>query len=325
MAEFYRLPQWMLTTLVMLAALCIVMQTLTVSYSIRRLRTGWIRKVENGMECAVLVVLFLFIALLAQVQYGLYGGFMIPSAYGPARQAVFLLAVVLGTAVAVGTELIWPFLIAGGAAVLLPITEKITGAVYPLFFVLALLFFLMRSIHICLMRRRELHTQLSCMSVKEAIDTMHTGLLFFRPEGDILLCNHQMDVLSRQMTGQTLKSGREFQLLLERGSLHPGCTRETLGGQQVFRFSDSSVWSISTHDIPMGYRTFSLLTADDVTQRWNAVKLLAQQNQELEKRGQELRQTIEHLQSICEAEELARSKVRATTFWGSALAFCSGP
>ena len=133
MAEFYRLPQWMLTTLVMLAALCIVMQTLTVSYSIRRLRTGWIRKVENGMECAVLVVLFLFIALLAQVQYGLYGGFMIPSAYGPARQAVFLLAVVLGTAVAVGTELIWPFLIAGGAAVLLPITEKITGAVYPCF------------------------------------------------------------------------------------------------------------------------------------------------------------------------------------------------
>lgn len=96
MAEFYRLPQWMLTTLVMLAALCIVMQTLTVSYSIRRLRTGWIRRVENGMECAVLVVLFLFIALLAQVQYGLYGGFMIPSAYGPARQAVFLLAVVLG-------------------------------------------------------------------------------------------------------------------------------------------------------------------------------------------------------------------------------------
>ena len=77
MAEFYRLPQWMLTTLVMLAALCILMQTLTVSYSIRRLRTGWIRKVENGMECAVLAVLILFTALLAQVQYGLYGGFMV--------------------------------------------------------------------------------------------------------------------------------------------------------------------------------------------------------------------------------------------------------
>ena len=319
MAEFYRLPQWMLTTLVMLAALCILMQTLTVSYSIRRLRTGWIRKVENGMECAVLAVLILFTALLAQVQYGLYGGFMIPSAYGPARQTVFLLAVVLGAAAAVGTELAWPVFVAGGAAVLLPITEKTTGAVYPLLFVSALLFFLMRSIPICLMRRRELNTQISSVSVKEAIDTLHTGLLFFRPEGDILLCNRQMDVLSRQMTGQPLKSGKEFQLLLESGPLCTGCTREALGGQQVFRFPDSSVWSISAHDIPMGCRTFSLLTANDVTQRWNGVKLLAQQNQELERRGQELRQTIEHLQAICEAEELARGKVRAHDLLGQRI------
>ena len=46
-----------------------------------------------------------------------------------------LLAAVLGTSAAVGTELIWPFFAVGGAAVLLPITETIdntvpTGAVY---------------------------------------------------------------------------------------------------------------------------------------------------------------------------------------------------
>ena len=166
MAEFYRMPHWLLTGLVMVLALCIVLQTRAVSYSIRRLRTGWVRRVETGMECAILAALFLFAALLAQVQYGLFCGFLAPSAYGFARQLVFLLVAVLGTIAAVGTELIWPFFAVGGAAVLLPLTEAVTGPAYPFFFLGGVLFFLIRSVHICLMRRWELRTQISFVSVK---------------------------------------------------------------------------------------------------------------------------------------------------------------
>lgn len=319
MAEFYRFPQWILTALVMIVALCIVLQTLTVSYSFRRLPAGWAYRAENGMECAVLAVLFLFAALLAQVQYGLYGDFLIPSAYCLARQAAFLLCAVLSAAAAAGTELIWPFFVIGGAAVLLPLTEAITGAAYPFFFLAALLYFLLRSIHICLIRRRELYTCISSISVKEAIDTLHTGLLFFRRSGDILLCNRRMDALARQLTGQPLRSGLEFQRYLENGELQDGCIREALGDQQVFRLPDASVWSIAAHAIPMGRRTCVLLTADDVTERWDAVTLLARQNEALEQRGRELRHTIEHLQAICEAEEIARSKGRVHDLLGQRI------
>ena len=318
MAEFYCLPNWALTALVMALALCIVLQTLAISYSIRRLPAGWSRRLENGMECAVLAVLFIFAALLAQVQYALYCGFLAPGAYGPARQAVFLLTAVLGVSAAVSAELVWPFFAVGGAAVLLPVAELIMGKAYPLFFLAGILFFLLRSAHICLMRRRELRTQLSYISVKEAIDSLHTGLLFYRPEGDILLCNRRMDALARQMTGQALQNGVEFRRLLDSGPLG-GCERETLGGQQVFRLPDSSVWSVSAHDIPMGCRTLVLLTADDVTERWDAVTLLAERNRALEKRGQELRHNIENLQAICEAEEIARSKGRVHDLLGQRI------
>ena len=283
MAEFYRFPHWVLTTLVMAAALCIVFQTRAISYSIRRLPTGWVRRVENGMECAILGVLFLFAALLAQVQYGLFCGFLAPSAYGLVRQAVFLLTAVLGTTAAVGMELIWPFFAVGGAAVLLPLTETVTGP------------------------------------VKEAIDTLHTGLLFFRRSGELLLCNRSMEALARQMTGQPVQDGRLFQRLLECGPLCGGCAREVLGGQQVFRLPDSSVWSFSAHELPMGRRTMLLLTADDVTEHWDAVTFLARQNQALEQRGQELRSTIAHLQAICEAEEIARSKARVHDLLGQRI------
>lgn len=40
-AEFYRLPHWMLTALVMVIAVCIVLQTRAITYSIRRLRISW--------------------------------------------------------------------------------------------------------------------------------------------------------------------------------------------------------------------------------------------------------------------------------------------
>ena len=59
MSEFYRYPNWGVTALVMAIALCIVLQTRAISYSIRRLRTGWVRRVENGMECVILAVLLL--------------------------------------------------------------------------------------------------------------------------------------------------------------------------------------------------------------------------------------------------------------------------
>ena len=319
MAEFYRFPQWVLTALVMITSLCIALQSLIISFSFRRRRAGWGRRMENGMEGAVLAALFLFAALLGQVQYGLYGGFLLPSAYGNTRQVVFLLCAVLATAAAVGTELIWPFFVIGGAAVLLPLPEVGTGTAYPFFFLAGILFFLLRSAHVCLIRRRELYTRLSSVSVKEAIDTLHTGLLFFRQSGEPLLCNRRMDALARQLTGQPLRSGLEFQRLLENGQLQSGCVREVLGDQQVFRLSDASVWSITAYTIPVGRRACVLLTADDVTARWDAVKHLTRQNEALEQRGRELRHTIEHLQAICEAEEIARSKGRVHDLLGQRI------
>ena len=319
MSEFYRLPRWMLIAMVMLIAVSVIFQTRVISYNFRRLNIGWAINVENVMECVILMTLFIFAALLAQVQYALYGDFFITSDYYNARQIVFLSLAILGAITAVGTELIRPFFAIGGSSILLPMVEEIAGPIYPFLFLLGIVFFLIRSIHICMIRRHEINTQISTVSIKETIDTLPTGLLFYKDDGDILLCNGQMESLVRMMTGKALRNGINFQNILEKGELFDGCVQEELGGQKVFRLIDSSVWSFYTHNILIGHRNFILLTADDVTERWDAMTELNAQNQVLERRARELRNTIENLQAICEAEEIARSKGRVHDILGQRI------
>lgn len=319
MAEFYRFPHWMLTALVMIIALCIIMQTQTISYSIRRLRISWVRRLENMLECAILIILFLFAALLAQVQYALDCQYLAYSDYVVARQVGFLLIMIVGTVTAVGTELVWPLLIIAASAVLLPMVEDITGSFYPILFFISIMFYLIRSVHICFIRRLDIHTNISSDSIKEAIDKLRTGLLLYNIDGDILLNNHQMDIIAKQMIGKSLENGKKFQQVIESDTFLKDCTREILGDQQVYRLIDSSVWSISFYDIPMRRGKLILLCADDVTQRWDAMRHLAAQNQVLQNRGQELRHTIENLQVICEAEEVARSKAKVHDILGQRI------
>lgn len=201
MAEFYRMPHWLLTGLVMVLALCIVLQTRAVSYSIRRLRTGWVRGVETGMECAILGG---FVPLRRPSRPGAVWAVL--RLFSPQR---LWLCPAAGISAGSGAG----HHRCGGNGVDLALFRCGWGggpasldggghrACVPVLLPWGVLFFLIRSVHICLLRRRELHTQISFVSVKEAIDTLHTGLLLFRPKGDILLCNRRMDMLAQQMTG----------------------------------------------------------------------------------------------------------------------------
>ena len=121
-----------------------------------------------------------------------------------------------------------------------------------------------------------------------------------------------------------LHSGRDFQRHLEGWSTHWRMYPGDAGGSTGFRLPDASVWSISAHDIPMGatdicpaYRQRCYRTSG---MQW---ALLARQNEALERRGQELRHTIEHLRVICEAEELAGAKAESTICWDSVSVCCS--
>ena len=89
------------------------------------------RRAENLLESGVLLHLFLCAALTAQVQYNAQHGFLLPSSYETARQAVFFLVAVLSVCAAVGLDVMWPFSAAAAAAIPLPVVERLAGSAYP--------------------------------------------------------------------------------------------------------------------------------------------------------------------------------------------------
>ena len=319
MAECYHFSGWLMLWISMLTAFCIVFQALAVTFSFRRLPGGWVRRAENLLESGVLLHLFLCAALIAQVQYNAQHGFLIPSSYGAARQAVFFFVAILSVFAAVGLEVMWPLGAAAAVAILLPIVERLAGPAYPVLFVVGILFCLLRGIHICLLRWRDLHTQISASSVKEAIDGLNTGLLFCHPGGKPLLCNRQMEKLLQCCTGAYTQNGEDFFRLLQDGALRPGCERETLGGQTAIRLPDGTAWLFRRHELLVDRRCCILLSATDMTDQWNADRARYEQNQELARRGEELRQAIDNLQTACKMEELLRGKGRVHDVLGQRI------
>lgn len=295
MAECYRLPGWLLIGLSMLIALCVVFQALAVTYSFRRLCGGWVRWAENLLEIGVLLHLFLCAGLIAQVQYNTLRGFLLPGGYEVLRQGVFLFVAVLSIFAAIGLEMMWPLVTGVAAAVLLPSAERLPGAACSFLFVGSILFYLLRSAHICLLRRREMRTKISANSVKEAIDKLHTGLLFCHSDGEPLLCNRQMEKLLQCCTGAYIQNGEAFFRLLQDGTLRPDCRREEMGGHPAVRLPDHTIWIFRHHEFDINHRRCILLSATDMTDQWTADQSLYEQNRELERRGNELRQTIDNL------------------------------
>ncbi len=316
MAQFYNWPYWILAILQMLIAFFIIAQTLVVTQSISRLRNDWKIKLENGMEIGILIVLFCYAAMISQVLYGLSLNCLLPSGFELYREIIFYLIIFLCVTGAVSLDVTWPFFVIVFASMLYPLAEYIFGAYYPYFFLSAILFFGIRSIRIYFLYTKELRNSISLVSVKEAINQLHSGLLLCRMDGEIVLCNQQMNELGEQLIGKNIKNGKEFEQTIKSGTLAQGCFREKLADQMVFRLADGHIWGFKKFELILEYRNHTLMIADDVTEYWNTVSTLVKRNEELEKRRQELSRNIENLQAICEAEEIARGKDRVHDLLG---------
>lgn len=321
MTEFFCWPHWARILLTMACAAAAIVQTISLMLSLSRFRAGLRPGSEYLAEAAGTADTVLLGLLLARVQCGAIDGFVAPSGMFAGRWALFActLAAALLAGRSAGAQKRVSYLgTAAASALVLPPAEAAAGRYYPVLFCAAAAFWLVRSGTAVLKGHRELRRGISASSVKEAIDRLHTGLMFCEENGWIVLCNQQMKRLMAELGALPAGGGRDFYARLCEGRCAPGC-RRVEGGAPVYRLPDGTVWLFSSHEIQRGRRLYIQFSAADVSKSWYAGEALMRENAELKKSGGELSARLADLRRICREEETERARSRVHDYLGQRI------
>jgi len=161
-------------------------------------------------------------------------------------------------------------------------------------------------------------------SVKNAIDSMITGIMFFQKDGFILLINERMLRLMTIITGKTQRNGRDFLSKLLFNEVEPGCITNWFEEQNIIILPDESAWQFIITELPVGKKTYIQLTATDISEQWKLTSELHRQNEMLLQRQEELNETIANLHTISRERETQRAKMRVHDKLGEHLSVLQG-
>ena len=183
----------------------------------------------------------------------------------------------------------------------------------------AVLFWLVRSLQACRQRYFETKPLLSALSIKNAVDSLHTGIMFCEEDGFIMLVNMQMQRIMMDVAGRVFRNGKRFYDLLTEGKTQPNSRIIWFEGQNVCMMPDGSTWTFTISQLHIKKKKYIQLTASDVTERWKLTAELQQKSIELIERQKELGETIANLHILTREIEVQRAKMRAHDILGQRL------
>ena len=210
MFEFYLWPRGACYLLTLFLALCALSQTLTLVLNYHRHPRNCIWAFDTLLELSVLLHVYTAALLHGQAMNGWSDSIIAPTGYGIQRVIIFLVIVILSVIIIAVNRKLYSLIIIAAASLTLPVTEQLTGRVFAYLYTAALFFWLARSIRMNLIREREIRTSISALSVKNAIDSLNTGIMFCEDDGFILLSNTRMQQLMMAVTGKYQRNGRKF-------------------------------------------------------------------------------------------------------------------
>jgi len=328
----FELYKWTLTNssiITLLIAFCVIVQTLlTVLRYYRRPHTRSYL-LESLLEAALLFHIIVLSLLMGQKQLSHNSGLIVPSGYIALRYAAAACVVMFTIAVMTFTgresvagwftQIAVPVLTVAVACLTLPFAETLSGNAYIRLYIAALLFWLFRGGILCAICYRETRTSISYRSVKDAVDSLHTGVLFSEPDGDIALINLQMQRLMSEITGKIHRNSLYFCKMLTSGRISRECRITEHEGQIVCLLPDETAWLFTTTDIIIKKKRYIQLTAADISERWALTAQLQRQEELLRQSSEELKEMIVSLQTLSRTRQLKNAKLRAHDVLGQRL------
>lgn len=319
MIEFFTLSWSTHIFITLILGLCVLAQTLALVLNFFSNELARNRSFKNLLELSILFEIFVLSLLYGQMVNAYKNGFVVPSGYENIRIFTFLVILILVVIVCIFDRTLLPFRVIPLTIVSLPVIENLTGRAFPWIFVISLIFFMIRSIKICVFSIIAIRTSISALSVIHAIDTLHTGVLFSENDGHILLSNYQMQNLMIAFTGKIFRNSIDFCEMLLSDEYESRYKKTELDGQTIYLLPDTSAWMFTKTNISFRMKNYIHISVADVSELWTLTDKLQTQDRELRHKSEEIKKTIANLHILSKEKEIDKAKMRAHDILGQRL------
>ena len=306
MINFYGASEGVLLLLGMVATVCFLTQLIAAIVGFSRYKYSALRWLECAAQVVLSVHLLIQALLVSQVLVDSKEMFIAASGYITTRYVIGIIMLILAAVMVVRFKKFLSVIALFAVVLTLPVAENLLGQRYRWVYILSLIFWLARSIFLSFVYRREIKKQISALSIKQAMDSLHSGLMYYRENGRIHLTNLRMQKLMIALTGEVQKNGLLFHQMIQTGEAMKAQELLSADGQIIYRLDDGTAWLFSMRELLISGKKYYQLSAVEITKHLRLTDKQRAYAEELRQHGERIAETIKNLDAICREEELLR-------------------
>ena len=157
-------------------------------------------------------------------------------------------------------------------------------------------------------------------SIKEGIDAMPDGILFYYDDGPIQMINPAMQNITEKICGKNITLGDELAKRLKEGTSFGGdCIYVKSGDKAIVQMPDGSVFSFEMRRKTFKNSEINEILSFDVTKEHVLMRELGEKNKELESQSLRLKTLNESITDMTIEAEMLKTKIRIHDELGNCL------
>lgn len=162
-------------------------------------------------------------------------------------------------------------------------------------------------------------THITNRSIKEAVDTLPSGIVCFDADGKIIFKNRTMERLCRKMTGKFLINGNNFEEAAFSYS-EIELANELPTDDRILRLvSENEAWCFYRTGITDGSVTYSMLNAVDISEEYEKTRFLENQQESVKQLNRKLSEYHDDILLAITAKEKLNAKIKIHDELGAGL------
>lgn len=321
MINFYNLLEVARLALVFLIAVTIFSQSLAFLLSFYRKLYNQLYLIIDLFELVIILNLLLMAMILGQSLNAYDISISPPLSYSNLRIIIFIITLLLFIVLTYNTKSYIYFIGFVASIVILPKVEVYTQHWYLSLYTFSIIILFFRSLLISKNSIKHIRSNVSALSIVQAINTMDTGILYSQANGRIVIINDKMQELMILLAGRMYRNANDFYNLIISENENDIFINSGMSLENICLMPDGSAWMFNKQEIILSNKVYNHISATDVSVQYSLTKKLKEQSEILQAKSDNLKETIDNLYEISQKSKIDYIQNRVHDILGQHISY----